>query len=32
MNKKHWYTVILDGSVPFEEICRRIDESYGSAK
>lgn len=32
MNKKHWYTVILDGSVPFEEICRRIDESYSSVK
>lgn len=28
MNKKSWYTVILDGSVPLEEICRRIDESY----
>ena len=28
MNKKTWYTVILDGSVPTEEICRRIDESY----
>lgn len=28
MNKKHWYTMILDGSVPYEELCRRIDESY----
>lgn len=28
MNKKHWYTIILDGSVPLEEICRNIDESY----
>lgn len=28
MNKKHWYTIILDGSVPLDEICRRIDESY----
>lgn len=28
MNKKSWYTIILDGSVPTEEICRRIDESY----
>lgn len=28
MNKKHWYTVILDGSVEFDEICRRIEESY----
>lgn len=28
MNKKHWYTIILDGKVPFDEICRRIDVSY----
>ena len=28
MNKKHWYTIILDGSVSFEEICQRIDKSY----
>lgn len=28
MNKKHWYTILLDGSVPLEEICRRIDDSY----
>ena len=28
MNKEHWYTMLLDGSVPVEEICRRIDESY----
>lgn len=28
MNKKNWYTMILDGSVSFEELCRRIDESY----
>lgn len=28
MNKKSWYTMILDDSVPTEEICRRIDESY----
>ncbi len=32
MNKKHWYTIILDDSVPLEEICRRIDESYLLAK
>lgn len=30
MNKKHWYTIILDNSLPTEEICRRIDESYHS--
>lgn len=31
MNKKSWYTVILDGSVPTEELFRRIDESYALA-
>lgn len=28
MNKKHWFTLCLDGSVPIEEICRRIDASH----
>ena len=28
MNKKHWYTVCLDGSVSDEEIKQRIDNSY----
>lgn len=28
MNKKHWYTIILDGSVDTQELKRRIDESY----
>lgn len=28
MNKRNWYTIILDGSVSKEEICRRIDRSY----
>ncbi len=28
MNKKHWLTVCFDGSVPIEEICKRIDVSY----
>lgn len=32
MNKKTWYTIILDGSVPTEELCHRIDESYILAK
>ncbi|MDE5884055.1 MAG: MmcQ/YjbR family DNA-binding protein [Oscillospiraceae bacterium] len=32
MNKKNWYTVILDHSVPTEELCRRIDQSYLLAK
>ena len=28
MNKKNWYTIILDNSVNTKEICKRIDESY----
>jgi len=28
MNKRHWNTVILDGSLPDEDICDMIDESY----
>lgn len=28
MNKKSWFTIILDGSVATEEIHKRIDESY----
>lgn len=28
MNKKHWYTICLDGTIAVEEICKRIDESY----
>lgn len=28
MNKKSWYTMVLDGSVSTEEICQRIDESH----
>jgi predicted DNA-binding protein (MmcQ/YjbR family) len=28
MNKKYWYTICLDGSVPIEEILQRIDMSY----
>ena len=28
MNKKHWNTVILDGSIPQGEIERMIDNSY----
>ncbi len=30
MNKKHWYTIKLDGSVDIEEIKARIDESYNT--
>ncbi|MCV6612505.1 MAG: MmcQ/YjbR family DNA-binding protein [Amphritea sp.] len=29
MNKKHWNTVILDGSLPIGEVERMIDRSYG---
>lgn len=32
MNKKSWYTVVLDESVPDEELQRRIQESYELAK
>ena len=28
MNKEHWNSIVLDGSVPKEDICRMIDESY----
>lgn len=32
MNKKHWFTVILDGSVDDDEIFARIDGSYRLAR
>lgn len=32
MNKKNWFTMCLDGSVPFEEICNWLDKSYDLAK
>ena len=32
MNKKHWYTICLNGSVPICEILSRIDASYQLAK
>lgn len=32
MNKKHWFTMRLDGSVPAEEICAWLDKSYTLAK
>src|SRR5690349_10921295 len=28
LNKQHWNTVTLDGSIPNDEILRMIDESY----
>ena len=32
MNKKHWITILLDGSVPLAEILDYIDRSYTLAK
>lgn len=32
MNKKNWYTMILDQSISNDEICERIDISYRLAK
>lgn len=32
MNKKHWITLCLDGSLPLEELCARLEESYALAK
>ena len=29
MNKAHWNTIMLDGRIPFSEIERMIDNSYG---
>ena len=28
--RSSWISILLDGTVPFEEICRWIDESYGT--
>ena len=28
MNKNHWLTILLDGSVPFETVCGLIEQSY----
>ena len=32
MNKKHWNTILLDGSVPDKEVFRWIDHSYELVK
>lgn len=32
MNKKHWFTICLDGTIDIEEIYKRIDVSYQLAK
>ena len=31
-SKWNWLSVVLDGSVPFEDICRWLDESYEATK
>lgn len=28
MNKKHWYTVLLNQNIPFKEVMRAIDDAY----
>ena len=28
MNKRHWNTLVMDGSIPEDEICAMIDDSY----
>ena len=32
MNRKYWYTICLDGSIPMRELQQRIDESFALAK
>ena len=32
MNKKHWATILLDGTVPFEEVIGYLEESWHLAK
>lgn len=32
MNKKHWITILLDGSVELDEILNYVDKSYTLAK
>ena len=32
MNKKHWNTVMLDGSIPDSEVFKWIDHSYNLVK
>lgn len=32
MNKKHWLTMMLDGSIPLEELRARLDESWRLAE
>ncbi len=30
MNRQNWISILLDGTVPFEDICRLIDGSYAA--
>ncbi len=32
MNKEHWITLLLNGTIPFEEICGLLDISYDITK
>lgn len=32
MNKEHWVTVLLDGTLPHDEVCSLIDLSYELTK
>lgn len=32
MNKTHWNTILLDGTVPYEGICDMIEASYSLTK
>lgn len=32
LNKTHWNSVILDGSIPADDICRMVKESYDLTK
>ncbi|MBQ9994207.1 MAG: MmcQ/YjbR family DNA-binding protein, partial [Clostridia bacterium] len=32
MNKEHWISVLMDGSVPTEQICWLVDMSYQMTK
>lgn len=31
-SKWNWVTMVLDGTVPFEDICRWVDESYQATR
>ncbi len=31
-SKWNWVSIILDGTVPLEEVCRWLDESYAATK